>query len=344
MSSGGPLLEELYQKSIDYLPGRVDGRGPIGILKGAWDIRPVLQAKHIDIVHASEPRPAIMGFIASRSLSRCRGQSQVAVIWHDRGTASHFLSGRIFNLFADFVITNSDSEREKLVRNGLSAHKIRTVHNFVYMWPPETPLCQSEIKTTWGLENGEPVVGIVGRLIPCKGHRYFLEAAKTVLEQVPRARFVIVGDGPLGPDLRRRARRLGIERQVIFTGFQRKELSSLYAIMDVLVLPSTYEPFGNVSLEAMAFGKPVVASNVGGIPEVVVDGETGLLVPPGHSASLAQAVLLLLKDKELARQMGKAGRKRLRNYFTRERAIKELEQIYAFVRSRPSSSQHCTTR
>jgi glycosyltransferase involved in cell wall biosynthesis len=329
MSTTGPMMPELQARKIDYLTGQVNGRGLVGILKGARSIRKALVEHSIDIVHASQPRTAMMGFWASRSVY----PRNTKVIWHDRGTMNHALSAKLFSVLADFVVTNSRSERQLLVDNGLPSHKVRAVHNFMYLPPPEAPICASEVRPQWGLEDDAPVIGCVARLVSVKGHQYLLEAARTVLSEVPQARFLIVGDGPLRAELEQMAEELGIERHVIFTGFLRDEIPSLYACMDLLALPSTYESFGNVSMEAMSFKTAVVASDTGGIPEVVIDGETGLLVPPRDPDSLAKALLTLLKDKSLRQRMGAAGCKRVRGYFTRDRAVDELEEVYASLLS-----------
>ena len=329
MSTTGPMMPELRARKIDYIAGQVNGRGLVGILKGARSIRKALVERSIDIVHASQPRTAMMGFWASRSVY----PRNTKVIWHDRGTMNHALSAKLFSVSADFVVTNSRSERQLLVDNGLPSHKVRAVHNFMYLPPPEEPICVSEVRARWGLEDDAPVIGCVARLVSVKGHQYLLEAARTVLNEVPNARFLIVGDGPLRAELEQMAEELGIQHRVVFTGFLRDEIPSLYASMDLLAFPSTYEPFGNVSMEAMSFKMPVVASDTGGIPEVVLDGETGLLVPPRDPDSLAKALLTLLKDKSLSQRMGAAGYKRVRGYFTRDRAVDELEEIYASLLS-----------
>ncbi len=118
-----------------------------------------------------------------------------------------------------------------------------------------------------------------------------------------------------------------MEKEVTFLGF-RRDVERFYSIIDVLACPSLGEALGNVCLEAMAFGKPVVASHVGGIPEVVQDGATGILVPPKDSRGLAQAILRLLSERELANRMGMAGRERVKSAFSQERLIHEVEEIY----------------
>ncbi len=155
-------------------------------------------------------------------------------------------------------------------------------------------------------------IACVGRLSPVKGHDDLLAAARTVVKSCRSARFLIAGGGELLDHLIRLAREFGLSEQVSFTGyFPRSRLAEIMAQTDIFVLPSLSEGMGYVIVEAMAYGKPVVATRVGGIPEVVEHGKTGLLVSPGQPARLAEALLILVNDKTLRLQMGQAGRQRI---------------------------------
>jgi len=178
-----------------------------------------------------------------------------------------------------------------------------------------------------GIADGAPIVGTVGRLEPAKGHITLLRAVPHVAKKWPTARFVLVGEGYLRPDLEAEARRLGIEDRVTFTGF-RDDMLELLQGFDVFALPSLWEGLGIVLLEAMAYEKPVVASSVGGVLDVVVDRETGLLVPPASPPHLAEAISGLLSDRQRAREMGLAGYQRLLHEFRDETAIHRMYQLY----------------
>jgi len=155
----------------------------------------------------------------------------------------------------------------------------------------------------------EPLVGVVAQLKPEKGLRTFLEAAAQASQLLPDVRFVVVGDGPLRGQLEALAQRAGVDRRVRFLGF-RSDARALVELLDVLVVPSLSEGTPLVVLEAMAAGIPVVASAVGGIPDQIRHEKEGLLVPPGDSAALADALIGLLRDPARARDLGEAGHQR----------------------------------
>ena len=173
-----------------------------------------------------------------------------------------------------------------------------------------------------------PIVGTASRLAPERGVKYFLEAAAMVSRQSPNAKFVIAGGGLLEDELRQQARELGVEQQMVFLG-RRRDMENVYSILDVFVNPALVRcGTDNVNIEAMAFAKPIVATNVGGGPEIVRDGVTGMLVPPRDSKALAEATLRLLGDMDVARQMGLAGRERVMRDFSTERLVREVEAVY----------------
>lgn len=167
----------------------------------------------------------------------------------------------------------------------------------------------------------------VGRLVPVKGQAVLLQAWPSVLTREPMAVVLLAGDGPDREALRAKAAALALGDSVRFLGFH-EEIPSLLACAEALVLPSLNEGFGMVLVEAMAMGKPVVATAVGGVPEVVLHGVTGLLVPPADPEALATAILRLLGDPRAARQMGEAGRERARNCFSRDSFLRAHRDLY----------------
>ena len=172
----------------------------------------------------------------------------------------------------------------------------------------------------------------VGALGVTKGVRYLLESMPIILKEKRHVRLVIVGAGWLSNRFREQVRRMGLDHEVSFLGkLSHFELPNIYSESDLLVNPALFESFGKVLLEAMSCGKPVVATRVGGIPEVVQDGKTGLLVQPRDPEAIAQAVLRLLSDTDLRREMGTKGRRRVKRLFTWERSARELFRIYEGV-------------
>ena len=179
------------------------------------------------------------------------------------------------------------------------------------------------------------IVVAAGRLSPEKGFDVLIEAAAEVIRVEPATGFVLFGEGPLRSDLERRVADRGLADRVVLPGF-RADLDSLLPAADVVVLPSFTEGLPNVALEASAAGVPVVATAVGGTPEVVADGETGFLVPPGDPAALADKLLCLLRDPALRSRMGAAGRRRMRERFTFAAQAKAYLDLFARLCSSPA--------
>ncbi|MBD3307231.1 glycosyltransferase [candidate division KSB3 bacterium] len=179
------------------------------------------------------------------------------------------------------------------------------------------------------LPEAAPVIGTIGRLTAQKGHTYLLQAIKQVQPHVPDIRVVIIGDGELRADLERQAQALGIAQQIIFTGSRNREDSMRFLSgFDCFVFPSLWEGFGLVLLEAMAFSKAIVASNVSAIPESVIDGKTGILVPPRDPDQLAEALQTLLTNRAVAQAMGSAGHAYLLEQFSVQTMVERTELVY----------------
>jgi glycosyltransferase involved in cell wall biosynthesis len=184
------------------------------------------------------------------------------------------------------------------------------------------------------LPHHAPIVGNVAALVPHKGQRHFIEAARLVLPHLPDARFVIAGEGELRPALERQIKDHHLEKHVVLAGF-RPDVLSLHKAFDVFVMSSVSEGLGTSLLDAMAASKPIVATTAGGIPEVVVDGETGFLVPPRDHEAMAEAIVRLLKDEGLRTRMGAAGRARAESRFSAERMVQDTLRVYQRVALHP---------
>lgn len=227
------------------------------------------------------------------------------------------------------VVCVSDGLRRELAAAGLDERRMTVVHNGIDV--DEVQRLAGSVAPTMRAELGipaqAPCLMAVGRLSQEKGHVYLLRAAQQVMAQRPDVHVVIVGEGPLRHTLEEEARRLAIADRVAFVGFQ--AAAPAYMVQcDVLINPSLSEALGNVVLEAMALGKPVIGSAVGGIPEIIVDGQTGLLVPPADSGALASALLQLLADPAATQAMGQRAAARVQEAFTIERMADGLAQVF----------------
>jgi glycosyltransferase involved in cell wall biosynthesis len=212
-------------------------------------------------------------------------------------------------------------------RVGIAAEKLTRIHNGVMLEPFQELPDPSQQRTALGVDPRSRVLLAVGRLLPEKGHRYLLEALTRLRERHPRTVLLVAGEGPLRGELERASRAAGLNGSVRFLG-NREDIPCLLLAADVLVLPSLREGLPLVVLEAMAAAKPVVVSDVGGTREAVVDGVTGLLVPPADPSALASALSVLLADPAKAQAMGREGRRRVEREFSAERMVREVERVY----------------
>jgi len=220
------------------------------------------------------------------------------------------------------------ADLEEYIRRGLvSTHNSGVIYNGVAIEAFSGGSPRLESTAPGALVQASPVLGFVGRLTDQKGVDVLLRALPTVQQHYARSVLLIAGDGPLRQSLENLTRKLGIEQAVRFLGFH-QDVPRFLTEVDLLVVPSLYEPFGFVALEGMASGTPVVASQVGGLSESVVDGVTGKLVPAGDPAALAKAVVEMLADPVRAHAMGLAGKERVQRHFSRQAMLGEYERVY----------------
>ena len=183
------------------------------------------------------------------------------------------------------------------------------------------------IRAELGIESNQKVIGVVGRLAPIKNHALLLEAMRSVIECFPRTVLLLVGDGPLKPAVQKTIGELGLEQSVKLLG-ARTDIPRLLSIMDIFVLPSLSEGLSLTLIEACAAGLPIVATEVGGNPEVVGHGDNGLIVPSNDPEALAAAVSYLLKNEDTAMEMGAKGRQRFAKNFTVQTMVEKYQALY----------------
>jgi glycosyltransferase involved in cell wall biosynthesis len=227
----------------------------------------------------------------------------------------------------DRLIAVSRSIERKLQHEGRDVIPIELIYNGVDLqrYDHQEPCCT--LPDEYGMELGSQIVGVVARLEPEKGHPTLFDAWPLVLRAVPDSYLLVVGEGSRRDALEAQARELRIAHRVVFTG-RRDDVPAVTAALDVAVLPSYREAQGLTILEAMALSRPVVASDVGGIPEMIQDGRTGLLVPPHDPEALAAAIIRLLTDHPLADTLGRAGHDLVHDRFCIELMVRAVEAIY----------------
>ncbi len=320
----------------------------------------LLRRRGAFILHTNSLKADILGGLAGRL-------AQVPILWHvrDRITDEYLppRTARLFRLLCRVlphaIAANSRSTLESLqlpeneftcvVHSGFrqsaqdpasQGDLARVVHDGFVEPSTEPPTAEGEAQVLEG--TGGPLIGLVGRLSPWKGQDIFIRAAALVRERFPAARFQIIGSAMFGEaayeaQVRALARELGLGGAVgdalEFTGF-RSDVEASIARLDILVHASTMgEPFGQVVMEGMAAQKPVVATRGGGVPEIVAEGDTGLLVPMKDAPAMAEAIIWLLENPERAREMGLAGRRRVEEHFTIAQTAAKIEALYQSIAS-----------
>lgn len=298
-------------------------------LQQQWRFASYLRKHRIQVVHTYGFYPNLFAIPAAKMAGV---PVTIAAI---RDTGAHISplqqrAQRVICAMADCVLVNASAVEEWLVGQGYRRDKIRIIRNGIIFTPADSP---SGIRQEFALPGNARLIGVICRLYAAKGVQYFVEAAASVAARFDDVRFLIVGDGTEKAVLQAQAERLGIERKVIFTGF-RTDTSKILSELSMSVLPSLTEGLSNTLLESMAAGVPVVATRVGGNPEIIVDGETGILVPSRNSEALAHAMCQLLEKPELADTMGRAGKQRIADHFSVEQTVRQTEHLYSDLLSR----------
>jgi L-malate glycosyltransferase len=297
-------------------------------LNAAWRLSRFIKQLRPDVLHAHDPHAVAMASLALSMSTQLAKPPLVAsrrVDFHLRGSALSRWKYRQVDCF----ICASDAIRQILIGDGVPEMRAVTVHEGIDLGHVEAAPPAKLHEELW-LPHHAPLVGNVAALVPHKGQRHLIEAAMLVLPQVPDARFILAGEGELRPALERQIREHHLEKHVLLAGF-RPDVLSLHKAFDIFVMSSLTEGLGTSLLDAMACGKPIVATTAGGIPEVVVDGETGFLVAPRDHEGMARAIVSLLKDEALRRRMGEAGRTRARVHFSAERMVQDTLRVYQRV-------------
>jgi len=295
-------------------------------LKAAWQLSRVLRMLRPTVVQAHDAHAVAMVALA-RSLGRLAPQPRFLVSrrvdFHIRRNAfSRWKYGQV-----ELFLCASDAIRTMLIGDGVPAERTTTVHDGVDLEHVEAAP-HLDVRAELWLPSGAPVIGNVAALVPHKGHRYLINAAALVVRRVPDARFVIVGEGELEATLRKQIKDLHLEKHVLLAGF-RPDALSLQKGFDLFAMSSVTEGMGSVLLDAMAIGQPIVATSAGGIPEVITDGRTGVLVPPRDAEALAAAIVTLLGDRDRRAQLGAAARLRVREHFSVEQVVQRTLDAYA---------------
>ena len=333
----GPFVDELRQLGIPLQEYRVATFRSVHALAQQARLARHIARDRIDIVHAYN----FYGNVFAVPPARLVAPVVIASI-RDRSPYLTPMQRRVQRYacqFADRILVNAEAVKDWLVKEeGYDPSNIVIIRNGVDMKRFEGAPAGDRLRREFGIAPHARLVVVASRLTRLKGIEHFLAAAAALKPRYPDVHFLIVGetsppDPPYFDELRRLAASLRVADRVTFTG-RRSDVPALLAAAAVAVMPSLNEALSNVLLESMAAGAPVVATRVGGTPEALQDGETGLLVPPADADAIATAVAQLLDDRELACRLGRAAHAVIRERFSVERMVHSTEQLYAELLSR----------
>jgi glycosyltransferase involved in cell wall biosynthesis len=294
---------------------------------GVAGIAGKLSSGRYDVVHMHTSRAHMLGCLAARMSGRTRTIVSRRVDYSSRQKGTPF-SGLKYRFGVDRYIAISEAVQRVLIAEGVHPRRVRIVHSGID--PDRLALRGTDVRAEFGIPPDAALVGVVAHFADHKGHRYLVEAMPRLLEAVPDTRVLFAGKGELRADLEEQAKRLGVDDRVIFAGF-RSDVPDCFMAMDVVAAPSVLEGLNTSILDALYLERTVVASGVGGIPEIVHDGQTGVLVPPRNPERLADAIARVLRDREEAKRLGRNGRALVLEGFTSDAMVDGTLAVYEEV-------------
>jgi L-malate glycosyltransferase len=327
----GPFVNEINNRGIPLSEYAFPGFYSFAALVQKARLARHIAKRRIDVMHSYNFYGNVFGILPAKLAST----PVVIASIRDRGAYLTPMQKRVQRFvcrFADCVLVNAEAVKEWLESEGYEPSKIVVIPNGVEMSRFANPPQRDRVRDELGIPRDAPVVIVISRLTRQKGLEQFLEAAAILAPRFPDARFVIVGYAkPAEQDyeniLKTQADRLGITGRVTFTGL-REDVPDLLAAATVSVMPSLNEALSNVLLESMAAAAPTVATRVGGTPEAIVDGVTGILVEPGDSVALAEGIARLLENPQLAAHLGRSARQAVQEHYSAEKMVRATERLY----------------
>lgn len=289
--------------------------------------RRAIRERRIDLIQTHGYKPGLIGYV----LSKLTGLPWLVFVHGDTAENRKVKLYNSLNMWltlrADRVVTVSKAIRDQLVAQGVGQEKITVVHNAIDPSDFDPGEERSDLRLRFGLAPSDQVITVIGRFSPEKGQLYFVEAFSRLAQERPLLKALLVGEGQDEVALKNRCQELGLVDRVIFAGYQ-QDVAPFYDAADLIVLPSLSEGLPNVALEALLHRRPIVATRVGGTPEVVIDGETGILVLPADPDALAQAIGRVLDDPELRERFADNGSRLVREEYSPQAKVERLAAVY----------------
>ncbi len=317
-----PLAERALGADIKVFPLAMRGEAD---LAAGRRLRKLIRTCNYDILHSHTSHAHSLAYLASIGYKTCRLVTRRVDFSIFRHSFLH-LSGIKYRHMADYYIAISHKIKQVMMADGIAADRIFVVHSGVDLQRFERFSCNHLIPE-FNLGPDEKVVINVAHLAGHKGQQFLIRAIPRVVKEVPGVRFFIIGKGQLLAELRELAASLGIARKLVFTGF-RQDVGAFYKIADLFVMSSVQEGLGTAVLDALAVGKAVVATNSGGIPEIISDGETGRLVEPSDPEALARGIIDVLQHPAQAGRMAARGRELVKKKFSIESMVEQNIVVY----------------
>jgi len=292
----------------------------------------IIRQNNIDIVHTHGVRANLVG----RMGARLAGVKSIVTTVHSvleqdypayLARLINKLMEKITERYVTRFITVSQLLQDDLIAKGIAPRRVVTVHNGLDPEEFNINRVNTDVRARFRIPQEYPVIGIIARLHPVKGHDVFLQAAHELQKELPHTRFLMVGSGFHRPWIEAEVERLGLVGKAIFTGFM-EDIPSVLAALDVLIVPSYSEGFGLTAIEAMAMGIPVVATRVGGLPEIITHQANGLLIAPGDSKDLTKKILWLLDNPVKAEEMIVQGKRTVADKFTIQGMVDKTQELY----------------
>lgn len=328
----GPLAERVARLGVRHVPVRLGrirrahlARSLLRVASQSLRLKNLLRREGVALVHANSTTAFVYAASASRS-------ARVPAIWHVRDLVELGRAGPVLFRRADAVVCISEAVRSFMSRCADDPAKLRTIHSGIDVSAFRASARPGAARKEFGIDENTPLVAMIAQITPWKGHEFLLDSLPRVIERFPSLRVLIVGEPLTAEDARWRDRLVktaaapGLRGAVTFTG-RRDDVASIISDCDLVAIPSHDEPFGRVAVEALALGRPVVGTHGGGLPEIVRDGVTGLLVDHGDVQAFSDAILRLMSDPALRRKMGDAGVFDA-GRFDLARTVEQVETLY----------------
>lgn len=327
-NSHNPHLEIIDGAKVKGLPAEIiESRGKFDIRSVSQLVR-LIKENNISIIHTHNIKANFLGFLAAK-------KTKIPIVatnhlWTHSDLKLRiyeFIDGFILNSFANLIIAVSNNIKEDMIRRGMLKSKIEVIPNGIEAKDIST-VNKHNLKNEYGIKDTTIAIGVIARLSPEKGHKYLLEALVKVLRDMKDIIVFIVGDGTLRQSLQEQVENLGIKKWVVFTGY-RTDMEKVYSGIDILVQPSLREGLPITILEAMSYGKAIVATNVGGIPDLIKRGGfTGLLVNSGSSEAIYKALLAYILQPDLRKRLGENAKQFVRENYSLEKMVDSYKKVY----------------